>query len=118
MFPTQTTQSNNTNDPNTQTPTSYANITEKSSFPTKEDAIVIDSIDNAQIKEYTLAVGNLIGPKNIKFVSRISKNRICMYLTDKKTVNKLTDTNTTIKIKDQELEIRHSNELFSQTYAL
>lgn len=90
----------------TQTQNSYANITKKSSFPTKEEAIIIDSIENVQLKEYTVAIGNLIHPKTIKFVSRISKNRICMYLNDKDIVNKLTETKTTLLINNQELEIR------------
>ena len=78
-------------------------LQKKHTFPTKEDAIIIDSIDNAQLKDYTLAVEKLMTPKNIKFVSRISKNHVCLYFTNKEIVNKLTDTKTKIIIKYQEL---------------
>lgn len=89
-----------------QNQSSYAKVAEKSSFPTKEQAIIIDSIENVQLKDYVYALGKVINPKDIKFVSRISKNRICMYLSDKSQVDKLTESKTTITINNSDLEIR------------
>lgn len=74
------------------TPTvSYAQIIQKISFPTKEQAIIIDSVDGVTIHDYTVAIGRLIGPNNIRFASRISQGRVCLYLSSKEIADKLTD---------------------------
>lgn len=85
---------------------SYANATQKDQFPTKEQAIILDSIDGIPLKDYTHALGKLVNPTNIRFVSRISKNRVCMYLANKEIADKLTVNKTTIQVGNQELEIR------------
>lgn len=85
---------------------SYANVTQSDSFPTKDQAIIIDAIDGIPIREYVCSVGSLINPINIKFVSRISKNRICMYLSSSSIVKTLIENNSTIKINNNTLLIR------------
>lgn len=55
-------------------------------FPKKDQAIVFDSIDDIPQIEYVIAI-KLIPLKNIKYVSRISKNRFCIYFIDKNTVD-------------------------------
>ena len=54
----------------------------------KEHAIVFDSVSNFTVKDYTLALGKVIGPSNIRFSSRISQGRICFYLSTIDLVNK------------------------------
>lgn len=57
-------------------------------MPTKEQAIVFTSIDGFKIQDYLLQLGPLVNPKNILYCSRISNNRICIYLSDKNGVDK------------------------------
>ena len=57
------------------------------SFPTKEQAILIDAIDNTTTKDYVHAVAKVTGSEVIRFASRIPSGRICIYL-DRKTTAK------------------------------
>ncbi|CAB0040769.1 unnamed protein product [Trichogramma brassicae] len=75
------TLSNNQNKP-TNKPT-YSQMNQHFRYPTREEAIVLDSISGISIHSYTLAIGSIIQPKNVIFVSRISTNRVCLYLSDK-----------------------------------
>ena len=45
----------------TQQKNSYAHVADQPQFPTKEHAIILDSIEGITIQEYTLAVGKLVG---------------------------------------------------------
>lgn len=76
------------------------------SFPTKEQAIVIESHDGITIKEYVIAIGKLTNPSNIRYVSRISNGRICIFLSSKKCVEDLILTNPKILINNISLEVR------------
>ena len=84
----------------------YAQMAENIQFPTREQAIVLDAVEGVSIKKYTVEIGKIINPANIRFVSKISQARVCLYLDSKATVDKLTDNNTKIKIGEQLLEIR------------
>lgn len=75
---------------------SYAQITQQTTYPTKEQAIVLDAIDGITIKEYTIAIGNIIGPNG----------RVCIYCSNQEIVDKLINSHTKIKINSQILEIR------------
>ncbi|KAL6256675.1 hypothetical protein P5V15_012792 [Pogonomyrmex californicus] len=75
-------------------------------FPKKEQAIVLDAIEEISIKEYILAVGNIVKPNNIRFASRISNNRICFYLADVFIIQSLTRIKTNVNIKSHALTIR------------
>ncbi|CAB0044271.1 unnamed protein product [Trichogramma brassicae] len=79
--------SNNQNKSTTK-PT-YSQMTQHFRYPTREEAIVLDSISGISVHSYTLASGSLIQPKNVRFVSRISMNRVCLYLSDKSHVLEL-----------------------------
>ncbi|KAL4085281.1 hypothetical protein QTP88_027140 [Uroleucon formosanum] len=86
---------------------SFAETILNSTLPKKENAIVFDSIHNIPQIEYIIAISKLTPPKNIKFASRITNNRFCIYLNDKNTVDFLVDnhpyniinSHTTIKIR-------------------
>lgn len=84
--------------------TTYSKILKTS--PTRDQAIVIEASDNIMLKDYVLAVGQLTDPSNIRFVSRISNGRICIYLTNKKIVEDITTKYTRIKINNESLMIR------------
>ena len=85
---------------------SYAQIAQQTQFPTREQAIVLDSVEGISIQEYTVAIGKITDPKNIRFVSRISHGRVCLYLNSKENANKLTESNKKIIIGQHVLEIR------------
>lgn len=85
---------------------SYANVTQSECFPKKDQAIVIDAIDEIPIKEYITAIGSIVKPNNIRYASRISNNRICIFLADKRFVDSLIDNNTKVNIRDNSLSIR------------
>lgn len=90
--------------PNTQ---SYAGMASRIAFPKKEQAIVIESIEGLTVHDYTVAVGKLVNPTNIRFVSRISQGRICLYLSSTELVTRLTSPgNNKITINSKMLEIR------------
>ena len=89
---------NNTTEPKT----SYANVT-KQEFTFQDQAIILQSIDGITIREYARAIANIIGPKAIKFLPRISNGRICMYLDSKETATSLTSKYRTV---DVNIEIR------------
>nr|XP_034192204.1 uncharacterized protein LOC117609699 [Osmia lignaria] len=75
---------------------SYASTVQATTFPTKDQAIVANAVEGITIKEYVSAIGLLINPSNIRFVSRISKNRVCMHLASQEIANKLTENNETL----------------------
>lgn len=58
-------------------------------FPTKEQAIVIDAIENVPIDEYARAIGNKVGATEVHFISRISRDRLCIYVSSKELADKL-----------------------------
>ena len=85
---------------------SYAQVAQQTQFPTREQAIVLDSVEGISIQEYTVAIGKITDPKNIRFVSRISHGRVCLYLNSKENADKLTESNKKVVIGQHALEIR------------
>ncbi|KAI4468403.1 hillarin [Holotrichia oblita] len=55
----------------------------KFSFPERDQAVIFDAIENTFKNDYIIAVGELVQPQNIIFASRVSNNRICIYLSSK-----------------------------------
>lgn len=85
---------------------SYAAATNTDVFPKKEQAIILEAKDGISIKEYTTAIAGIVHPSNVRFVSRISNNRICIFLSSREEAEKFTDNHKTILIKDQLLHVR------------
>lgn len=75
-------------------------------FPKKEQAIIIDVNEELRLNDYVSTVGNIVGPKNIFAASRISNNRVCIYLTDIKLVDMITEKFPTVKIDQFDLNLR------------
>ena len=75
-------------------------------FPKKEQAIVTDAVDGLQIKDYVLAVRKLIGPQNIKFASRISQGRVCLYLSTQELADTITALGSKVNIGSHTLPLR------------
>lgn len=96
----------NTPKNSTEPKNSYANVTKQEHIPTQDQAIILQSVDGITIKEYARAIGNIIGPKAIKFLSSISNSRICMYLDNKYMVTNLTHKHKSVNINNINVEIR------------
>nr|CAH7728821.1 unnamed protein product [Callosobruchus chinensis] len=99
-------ESSDTIPPNQQTYSSALSRLPSTKNPTKEQAIVLTSINGIKIHDYIVAVGDIVRPKNILFASRISNNRICMYLSSANQVDQFTASHKTIKIQDQTIDVR------------
>ncbi|KAK2586113.1 hypothetical protein KPH14_008391 [Odynerus spinipes] len=84
---------------------SYASATANTSFLKKDQAIVIEAIEGTPIKEYISGISKLIKPQDIRFASRISNNRICVYFSSKKVVEEICKYKT-IRIGINDLEVR------------
>ncbi|KAL4090743.1 hypothetical protein QTP88_025522 [Uroleucon formosanum] len=65
-----------------------------------------NTIDGIPQKYYVLAIGKLVTPKNITFISRISNNRFCIFLASKQILDNLFQNTQTININDQTIPIR------------
>lgn len=98
--------SNNTVPLSPSTYSAAARSTPKISFPKKEQAILFHSVDNLKLFDYVKSIGDIIGPKNICFASRISNNRICIYLNSVEMVDQLIKNDPTIHVGDFVLPIR------------
>ena len=85
---------------------SYAAATERDSFPSKDQAIVIESKQDIPLADYTTEVGKLVGPTNIRYASKISNARECVYLASKKVVENLTEKHGNIRIREHILELQ------------
>lgn len=85
---------------------SFSNITKQFRFPTKHQAIVFNSVDGVKLEEYIVSLGSKIKPKNILFSSRMSNNRVCMYLASQELVDKFMRDIKTINIKNEEIHAR------------
>lgn len=99
----QSTDSNSTNcnqSISQQKKMSFSNIVKASSFPKKEQAIIFPVIEGLQVKDYVIATGNVVDPKEILFASRISNNRICINFSSKLVVNNFIENHNGIQIND------------------
>lgn len=74
--------------------------------PKKDQGIIIESAEGLKIAQYLKAIGDIIGAENILYASRLSRERICMYLTSKKLVCDITDNLDYISIDDNNLSVR------------
>ncbi|KAG5864336.1 hypothetical protein JTB14_013321 [Gonioctena quinquepunctata] len=108
-------QPNMPNTTNHQTPaaagpsSSYVSVAKslpKPTFPKKNQAIVLHAEDNLKLFDYVKAIGDIIGAKHITFASKISNNRICIYLSCPNDVDELLKTNPTVNIENLTLSIR------------
>ena len=68
---------------------SNKNITNETYFPRRKNAIILDNIQEISQDLCLRAVADIIGGRNIHYVSRLSGGRICMYLTNETHVNHL-----------------------------
>lgn len=75
-------------------------------FPEREQAIVLSVVEDLKLVDYVSTVGKLIGPKNIIFASKISNNRICIYLAHTNLVDFVVSNHSITTINNKEVHIR------------
>ena len=85
---------------------SYSHAAQLDASPTNDQAIIIHAIDDTSLQGYALAIGKLIGPKSIMYISKISNNRICAYLVKEEIVLHLTNLHKTITVNNNALNLR------------
>lgn len=94
---------------NINTPRSYTNAvksTPQVTFPKREQAVIMNVVDNLKLGDYVIALGNIVDPKNILFASRIANNRICIYLSSTNLVDKLLAEHQSVEIDNMHIGIR------------
>lgn len=79
------------------TVSSYANVTSTTCFPKKDQAIILDAIDGVTLKDYLISLSSILPTTAIRFVSRISNARICIYLDTKNTADNIIGKKITIQ---------------------
>ena len=84
----------------------YAKAAQNVTFPKRDQAIVSDGKDGISIGDYVEAIGKIVNPANIRFISRISNNRICTFLSSKPLVDEIKGKHPTIKINSIVLKIK------------
>jgi len=94
--------SNKTNNNNI----NFASAVAMEKNPSREQALVFNTIDGVAQKDYVFAIGKLVTPKNITFISRISNNRFCIFLASKQILDNLFQKTQSININDQTIPIR------------
>ena len=85
----------------TTTSQTYANAT---FVPKKDQAIIVDSVEGCTIDDYLDGIELLMDISNIKFMSKISGGRVCIYLANKSMVNEL--SNKQVQVQNNTLTIR------------
>ncbi|KAL3281668.1 hypothetical protein HHI36_004874, partial [Cryptolaemus montrouzieri] len=86
----------------------YVGVTKKVPVlrvPSREQAVVMNFIETYTLAGYAKSLATLIGARNITHVSRISNNRVCIYLANKDLVDNLLQHNS-IFINIDEINIR------------
>lgn len=85
---------------------SYASAAQKHQFPKRDQGLIIDCAEGLNLTDYTCAVGELVEKGNILYSTRISNNRICLYLASKDLVNELTDKHKFLQIGEIQVNVR------------
>lgn len=76
-------------------------------FLKRDLAIVVDSVEGIRYEEYIYTLGDTMNnPNLIIAASRISNQRICMYLDSKQSIDKVLNTIKSITVKGHTLQIR------------
>jgi hypothetical protein len=83
-----------------------SNPTKMNPFPKKDQAIILSVDDNLKLGDYVTSISEIVEPKNITFASRISNNRVCIYLSSSQLAESLARQHKTIVIKGINISIR------------
>lgn len=99
-------QKTNSNHDSSLTQKSYTEALNQIEKPTKENAIVLSIVEGLDNFDYIEAVGERINPSNITHAFRMSHDRMCIYLKNKKLVNNFVTNFPKIHIKNKVVTTR------------
>lgn len=90
---------------------SYANmarstVQEQDLFPSREQAIVLNVVEELKLIDYVSKISDFVGHKNVTFASRISKNRICIFLSSVQLVDQIVKEHQVTEINGHPINIR------------
>jgi hypothetical protein len=88
--------------PQTEQPPTMSNT----KSPKKEQAIILAVTADLKLVDYVRPIANIVGAKHIIFASRISNNRICIYLDSVELVDSLIAQYKSVQINEYEVNIR------------
>ena len=91
---------------NSSSNTSYAEAAQKHLYPKRDQGLLMHCVPGLTLTDYTCAIGDIVQPVNVLFASRISNNRICIYLSSKQLVDNITDKYKSIIIEQKTVFIR------------
>ena len=75
----------------------YARASTELFLPKKDQAVIVDAIENFTNDDYIDAIDSIIQEGHVRFISKVSGNRIKIYFSEKSLVEKVTENPTTIK---------------------
>ena len=75
-------------------------------FPGKDQVVVLPAVTDTVLLDYLVAIGDIVTPKNILYASKISRNRICIYLNSKSWVNEVVNNHPNVDIKGYSIGLR------------
>ena len=85
---------------------SYADVTEKLGTPNKDQGLIMTCEEGLNLSDYVNAICQTVKAQNVLFASKIAKNRISIFLNDKKLVTDITEKHEFLIIKDKKVTIR------------
>jgi hypothetical protein len=88
--------------PQTEQPPTMSNT----KSPKKEQAIILAVTADLKLVDYVRQIANIVGAKHMIFASRISNNRICIYLDSVELVDSLIAQYKSVQINEYEVNIR------------
>lgn len=86
--------------------TTYSAAAAQNLVPKRDQGIVMDHVEDVTLTDYVCAIGDKVQPKNIIFASRISINRVCIYLASKELVNELIEKHRYIEFNQVKVTLR------------
>uniref|UniRef100_A0A6V7KQ38 CCHC-type domain-containing protein n=1 Tax=Bracon brevicornis TaxID=1563983 RepID=A0A6V7KQ38_9HYME len=84
----------------------YASAARNEVFPTEEQAVIIPAIEDTNTKIYAKAIASKVSSNSIRYIQKISNQRICCYLSTAEIANQLVEDIKSIEINGQQLPIR------------
>lgn len=85
---------------------SYAAVAQKELCPKRDQGLIMDCVEGLNQTDYTCAVGEIVQPINVVSSSRISNNRMLLYLSSKDLVTNITDHHEFLIIGEHKVNIR------------
>lgn len=85
----------------------YNRVVANAMYPEKEQGIIIEGKDHSTpLERYVEALAMIVSPSHITYASKISNNRVCIFLSSKQLVDDVTEKYKTINIEGSSQNIR------------